>query len=229
MNEYLNQFKGKTINEKILADCRNYLLEEKLRITQKNPNEVSIVHVEDPKTKEIISIGGSVPSDLITDALGFMMQEHFRIPVGGIIDTPLIFIAEDGVARSLRLLYSSPTILTAYNSAIGTRGGQVKIGQGSSAVNRSDFDIETPFVTSPESLPINIQPPVYDNVLGQIEFFALVQAVGSGTVSEIGFFINWRDITTNGTRRYMIAHDLVLPTVSFVAGQTIAVNWLWQL
>jgi len=225
MNEYLNQFKGKTINERITKDCSNYLLEEKLRITQKNPNEVSLVTVSDPKTKEIISMGGSTPSDLILDAFGFLWQEHIRIPVGGSVVTPSIFKAEDGVTRAFRII--DP--LTAYNKPLGTRGGQIKIGQGSTAPARSDFDIETPFVTSPESLAQNVTAPFYDNILFQIQFFSSLQAGGSGSISEIGFFCFWRDVTTGGTRRYMLAHDLISPGQAFVASQIITMNWTWQI
>jgi len=229
MNEYLNQFKGETINDRIVKDCSNYLSEEKLRITQKNPNEVSLVSVLDPKTKEIISIGGSVPSDLITDAFGLMWSQHNRVVVGGTVDFAGL-IAEDNVARTIRFINVGTPVNTRYNEGnLPNAGGQVKIGQGSTAPARSDFDIETPFVTSPESLPVNVSPPVYDNVLNQIDFFTIQQAGGSGTISEIGFFLLWRDLTTGGTRRYMIAHDLISPTVSFIATQTITVNWIWQI
>lgn len=227
MNEYLNQFKGETINDGIVKDSTNYLLEEKLRITEKNPNEVSLVSVLDPKTKEIISIGGSIPSDLITDAFGFLMQEHNRLPVGPTVDSPLVFKAEDGVTRAFRMVSPNPQV--SYNTPLGTRGGQIKIGQGFTAPARSDFNIETPFTTSPESLEQNVTPPFYDNTLFQIQFFSSLQAGGSGIISEIGFFVLWRDVTTGGTRRYLLAHDLISPNVSFIAAQTITMNWTWQI
>jgi len=229
MNEYLNQFKGKTINKTIMQDCRNYLLEEKLRITEKNPNEVSLVSVLDPKTKEIISIGGSTPSDLILDAFGLIWSQHNRTVVGGTVDFGGM-IAEDNVSRTFRFINIGTPVNTRYNEGnLPNAGGQVKIGQGISAVARTDFDIETPFVTTPESLPVNVSPPIYDNILNQISFFTLQVAGGSGTISEIGFFLLWRDFSTGVTRRYMIAHDLILPTVSFIATQSIAVNWIWQI
>ncbi len=227
MNEYLNQFKGKTINERIVKDCQNYLLEEKLKVNQKNPNEVCLVHVEDPKTKEIISIGGSIPSDLILDQLGFFLQEHFRIPVGGDVITPSVFIAEDGVSHDFKIISANPP--AGFNAPAGIKGGRVKIGQGSTPPVRTDFDIETPFVTPPESLTVDVTPPIYDNILGQIQFFTIQQAGGSGTISEIGFFVQWRANVPSVNKNFMLAHDLVSPTVSFIINQTITVNWTWQL
>jgi len=224
MNEYLNQFKGDTINDRIVKDSTNYLLEEKLRITEKNPNEVSLVSVSDPKTKEIISIGGSTPSDLILDAFGFLLQEHNRVPVGT-VSSASIFKATDNVTRAFKM--ADP--LTAYNKPLGTRGCQIQIGQGITAPVRTDFDIETPFVTSPESLPTDVTAPFYDNTLFQIQFFSSLQAGGSGTISEIGLLCSWRDVTTGGTRSYLLAHDLILPTVSFITNQIITMNWVWQI
>jgi len=228
MNEYLNQFKGKTINDKIVKDSTNYLLEQKLKVTQKNPNEVSLVSVLDPKTKEIISIGGSTPSDLITDAFGRMWAEHNRIVTAGDADfSPLI--AEDGVSRTIRLVPLSSNPFVAFNSPAGTFGGQIKIGQGITAPVRSDFDIETPFVTSPESLPQNVTPPFYDNTLFQIQFFSSFQAGGSGAISEIGFFSIWRSLVPVTALRYLLAHDLISPVVNFIATQVITMNWTWQI
>lgn len=228
MNEYLNQFKGDTINDRIVKDSTNYLLEEKLRVTEKNPNEVSLVSVLDPKTKEIISIGGSTPNDLILDAFGLLLQEHNRVAgFAPPIDSALVFKAIDGIARVFRMVSASPQV--SYNSPLGTRGGQIKIGQGITAPARTDFDIETPFVTSPESLLTNVTAPFYDNTLFQIQFFSSLQAGGSGSISEIGFFCLWRDLTTGATRSYMLAHDLISPSVSFIANQIITMNWVWQL
>jgi len=229
MNEYLNQFKGDTINDRIVKDSTNYLLEEKLRVTEKNPNEVCLVSVLDPKTKEIISIGGSTPSDLILDAFGFLLQEHNRLPVGSSppVDSPLVFKANDGVTRALRMVSPNPQV--SYNSPLGTRGGQIQIGSGSTPPVRTDFDIETPFVVSPEDSPVDVTPPFYDNVLNQIQFFSSFQAGGSGSISEIGFFCFWRDITTGGTRLYLLAHDLISPSVSFIATQVITMSWIWQI
>jgi len=228
MNEYLNQFKGDTINDRIVKDSTNYLLEEKLRVTEKNPNEVCLVSVLDPKTKEIISIGGSIPSDLILDAFGFLLQEHNRVAgFSPPIDSALVFKAEDGVSRAFRMVSVNPQV--SYNMPLGTRGGQIKIGQGITAPVRTDFDIETPFVTSPESLPTNVTAPFYDNTLFQIQFFSSLQAGGSGSVSEVGFFCLWRDVTTGATRRYLLAHDLIFPAVPFIATQVIKTNWVWQI
>ena len=228
MNEYLNQFKGKTINDKIVKDSTNYLLEQKLRVTQKNPNEVSLVSVLDPKTKEIISMGGSTPTDLILDAFGRMWAEHNRVPAGGDIDF-VGLIAEDGVQRTIRLVSLNQNPPNAYNSAIGTRGGQIQIGQGITAPVRTDFDIETPFVVSPEDSPVDVTPPFYDNVLNQIQFFSSFQAGGSGSISEICFFCFWRDLSTGGTRLYLLARDLISPSLSFIATQVITMNWTWQI
>ena len=66
MNEYLNQFKGQTINEKISKDCSNYLLENK----KKSINEACLVQVSNSKTKEILGLGGSIPNDLFLDFIG---------------------------------------------------------------------------------------------------------------------------------------------------------------
>ena len=71
INDFLENYKGFTAKESVLADIQKSLFQEKAKAIgyENKIMPIATVRVEDPKTKEILSIGASVPKDLINNNL----------------------------------------------------------------------------------------------------------------------------------------------------------------
>lgn len=218
MNEYLLQYKGKTIDERITKDCCNYLVENK----KMSPAEACLIQVSDSKSKEILGLGGSAPNDLFTDQFGIFWESFMTVPSGASLVLTLKQFG--GVPIGIRVRGGTFEFDETNGGAIGT---EIRIGQGSTPPARTDFDIQTPFVTSPESDFRNTASGVYNSGLGNFIYSALIVAGGSGTISEAGTYMRWQT-TSNNTNLWLWARDLISPTVPFTAGQTITVTWTWQ-
>lgn len=220
INEYLNQFKGETISERIAKDCSKYLMEQKIK--QNHYSQVALVSVLDPKTKEIKNLGGSIPSDIITDNLGEWLAIHCTQQTGLARSFPNIDTG--GVVRTMNF-NNLPNI---YNNG-GAQGSLIQLGSGTSVVARTDFKIETPFIIVPENGGISISAlAFYDNVLNQITYNMNLIAGGSGTIEETASIQQWSDLS-GVQRQILVAHDLISPAVAFVATQLIAVTYTWQI
>jgi len=199
LNEYLNQYKGQTINDRIVKDCSKYLLENK----KKSFSVASLVQVLDPKTKEILGLGGSDPNDLFLDFIGEFWEAFMRPPQqAGLLQKTLTDIS--GTPR----LIDIQSTTNPYD--VGTAGTQIQIGSGSTAPVRTDFGIENPFIVSPES---GLRPTgngFYSSALGQISASAFYVAGGSGTIRET--IETWFIEGFN----FAFARDSITPNVSFV-------------
>ncbi len=218
VNEYLNQFKGQTINERILNDCRNYLLENK----KVSPQQICLVHNTDQKTKEILGIGGSDPNDIINDNFGNWWRGLNR-PLTSFFVTNVL-LDNLNIARTLQILGVGGGFFSFSQNVVGSL---IRIGSGSTPPARSDFNIETPFGTAPESGFVATDAGVYTSATGQGTYFGFYVAGGSGTVSEAATFMQW-NASNNVVRQFMMARDLISPTVAFVAAQTISIQYIWQ-
>jgi len=226
MNEYLNQYIGKTSSKKLLFDANQYLIEEKIKQTMKTPNEVCMIHVENPLTKEITGIGGSIPRDLIVNNLGFFLAVHWR----NVNAVETDFNTMIDITSTLRLvnLIRQGTSTPFNNTLVGAGGSTVQIGSGSTAPTRLDDSIESPFIVSPESNQIGTTIGLVNVGLGQVSNLTFILAGGAGTIKEAGTIMRWAD--RGGTDRFfLIARDLISPNVAFVAGQSINITWTWQM
>jgi len=226
MNEYLNQYKGKTSSEKLLFDAKEYLIEEKFKKSTKSPMEVCMIHVENPLTKEITGIGGSIPNDLIMNNLGFWLASHFRNSNN--VTTNILGLIDTGsVARSLLLVTSVPSTSQYNNTLTGVGGSTTQIGSGSTAPTRFDDNIEVAFGTAPESGLLANSLNVLDVPNGRFDILSSVLAGGSGTIREAGMIMFFAEGATD--RQFLFSRDLISPNVPFVVAQTINITWTWQM
>ncbi len=221
INQELSQYVGFTQKEKVLNDAAKILLEnkaEKLGFLPK-PALVSLVTVSE--NEEIKSIGGSIPSDLITDQFVRLFGLMF-----GTSASQRSRIIQDitNVARTVRF---SATGNNPWPDGPG--GSEVQVGQGSTPPARSDVDIETPFANGGvEDAAVSTAIGVYD-FAGQITVTTIITpATGTGTVTESTLVWQFQDEGAV-VRKFLMAHDLISPGVSFIATQTITVTYTWQL
>ncbi len=219
LNEYLTQFKGETINDRITKDCSKFLHENK----KLSPSEACLIQVCDPKTKEILGIGGSEPSDLFLTFLGEFWEFFWRVPFSGGLTNQ--YTDTSNILRTVQMQGVGGGF---FPYSQGSTGTGFQVGSGSTAPARTDIGIENPFITSPESGILPTGNGFYDSVLGTISASTLIVAGGSGTISEAVAI--WKINTTANVGRFFAwARDLISPSVSFVPANTITITWTWQL
>ncbi len=220
MNQELSNFVGYTVKEKILMDATKILLENKAKKLGYLPKPAEVSLVVCHENGEIKGIGGSKPNDIFNNNYGDLLKAFFRAATSRTVT----LVDDGGVNRSIQSGGSG----SAWNNSTG--GSRFQVGQGSTPAARSDLAIETPFATGgPEDSLQNSNVGGYNSGLGQISVTALIGPTnGSGTVTEtvdMWFFQK----NTGGGHNFLMAHDLISPGVSFVAAQTLTVQYTWQL
>ena len=91
----------------------------------------------------------------------------------------------------------------------------IQFGAGTTAAARTNYNIQTAFVTTPESTRFNCGPGAYAG--GTISFGNLIAAGGTGTVNEIGLFTYFFYVAS-AYDTFMVTHDILGAGVAFVAG-----------
>lgn len=223
--ELLQDYKGYTFKQKVIDDCQKILVENKMKILgyQPRPSETALVCVTSEKTKgEIKSIGGSEPHDLIGN--------NFGIWWAGMAGANNAIIVLRDSANGARNYKSRGTTFNPYNFALSMPfGSRIQVGSGTTAPARSDFFIESPFISAPESQGKATPNGGYNSGLGQVSVGATIGATGSsGTVAESMLSGIWVDVA-NIDRQILLFHDAISPTVSFISAQFINVNYIIQL
>ena len=224
-NVNLQDYKGYSFNQKILDDCQKILLENKEKALGflPRPSEQALVCVTTEKQKgEIKSIGGSVPFDIIVDNFG-----KWWAGMAGANNATVVFQITSGANVNFK---SRGTVFNPYNFSLGEPcGGSIQVGNGVTPVTRQDFNIESPFVSAPESVALTTPNGGYNSGLGQVSYGVNIGATGSsGLVSETATIMRWTDLA-DLDRSVLIFHDNISPTVSFIAGNFINVNYIIQL
>ncbi len=227
MINVLADFKGQTATKNILNDATKILLENKSKYLKfvPRPNIVSLVHIEKPNETEILEIGGSKPNDLLNQNFLAMLARFIR-PVGSnfqSLDTMPKNTAGAGVG-GIHIYDQFFTLSGGGDREMFTASGSctIQIGSGLQGATRTDFDIQTPFIVSPESLKNAIVPSVYNTILNQCEFTTSFGAVGSGTINETILVSSYR----NGS--FLMSRDNISST-PFSAGEIIFINYTLAL
>ena len=226
INDYLTDYVGFTAKETKLRDVHKFILEnraEKLGYENKFL-PMALVSVVEPKTKEILSIGASVPGDLISDNFGEILAAWHRVPGAG--ETLLTNILRD-VTNSLRTV----RIYHQGSNNIGVQTGSlVQIGSGITVPTRGDFAIETVFANGgPEDSQVVTAIGGYSPTLGKMTVAALISpTAGAGTVNESTLFYTFVD-SLGALRIFLLSRDAISPAVTFVLGKAVNVEYVWQL
>lgn len=226
MNDFLENYVGFTAKKSVLDDIHKSLLQERAKAIgyENKTMPMATVRVEDPKSKEILSIGASIPNDLIMNNWGELLAA---------IQGP--FIAERTFSGMNDITNSGPFTVRVWRLATGTRWDRfmtsfIQVGSGSSVVARSDFNIETAFANGGvEDTRIGAGPGGTNSSLGQVKVpLSIFPTVGGGTVNEVCMFWDIR-ADTGAVKICLMAHDLISPGVSFLVGQSIFVEYTYQL
>jgi hypothetical protein len=237
-NQYLIDYIGKTATSKILNEAKKYVLENKMKILGYNPrpNVISLVHTENKNSNEIKQIGGSKPDDLVGDNLLSILAGMFSPPTT--VDRKITLTDDGGnlQVNQFNVVARQPasgttnTYSSMYNSTGGAVNCGIKVGSGSTPATRQDYDIETPFLNSPESLRNLISAPNFNDTLMQNIFATSFIAGGSGAIAETvlqNSFMTNTDISRT-TKRINISRDNISPVVNFIMGESVFVEYVFQ-
>jgi len=225
--DYLQeQFIGKTFTKKLNEEMNQYFCKRKFESLGFLPRPGAIAMIHTLKDGMIKNIGASAPGDIINDNFGKWLAAMHVAPNNtpnnpinriGNGDNP---VKTDGTNGSTIYFYNNE-VSTYLNGAIA----KTQIGQGLTAAAVDDFAIETPFVGGPEANITNIiGTGAYNPSSGQVSLaFSIGPTIQVGTISEAALFHSWNGIN------YMISHDNINPTIPFAIGETIFVQYFFQL
>jgi len=155
---------------------------------------------------------------VMLDNIGKVLALLFRAPTTAILDQSGFQDFND-VNITLRIYGTSAN--NTFNKVASD--GTIKIGAGSSVVTRQDFNVEIPFIVSPESTFVVASTGGYNSGLGLVTMNGLISNLGgSGTITEVTRNCNWLN-SSGVTKTLAIMRDLPTPA-PFVAGESVNVN-----
>jgi len=228
-NDLLNSLIGQSFNQKSKFEAHKILKQIHKKADQ-YCMEKSLCYIVDKG--EIKGVGGSslmqnkktgkIVSDLILNQMGIFMAGLLK---GGSL--ALSVNIQDFVNVSRVVVVYSDTPSSMFNDNILARM-VLQVGSGTTIPARTNFDIETPFGTAPESLFFESALPVWNPALGNFKNLGSITAGGSGTVNESVVRSVWFD-SASFQRGFAMFRDIISPGQSFVAAQTIALEYTTQL
>jgi len=226
-NDPLNSLIGQSFNEKSKLEAEKILDEIHIVAQSRTIGKKVLCYVVDKD--EIKGVGGStlmkdkdgkIVSNLILDPLGRVLALLFR---GNPAPSVSVGITdEDNIGRAVRA-YTGQNY-TQQNA----KGCLHKVGSGSTAPTRTDIDVETDFGTAPESANVDSSDPVFDSASGTLKSVSSMSAGGSGTINESVMKNGWNDTTAN-LRLFSMFRDIISPAVSFLASESIVLEYKLQL
>ena len=169
--------------------------------------------LKDLESKKIKEIGFNRPDDLFTNNWATWLSSLIQNPSGSIFGYTMYDTSNIARTTIIGGQYSA-TVSVLFNG-IAAGGTQIQFGSGVTAAARTNFAIQTPLVTAPESGKFGSGNAAGIN--GTISFGNTISAGGSGTINEIGLFgyFNWN---SGSNYTFMLTHDILGAGVAFVAG-----------
>ncbi len=229
-NEEILQHIGKTKTQKLQDEITKEYFE---RYDKKFPliNEVDIFHkslalitITKPNETEIKNIGMSCLNDLLLDNWGNCLNSLLSGASANL--TNISGVANSGTFWGGSNFFTQ-ALTSAPTSPVGT---ECKVGAGLSTPQRTDFNIETPFGSSPENSFRNTGNGGWNSGLGQVTISTLISPTGgSGSIGEAGLFAEWYIKPAFDDETIMLSHDKISPTVSFIIGEAINVEYILAL
>jgi len=216
-NSQLLEYIGETKTNKLIEQInKEYFESFRKQFPNYNENAKASSLVTITKDLEIKSIGMSCMNDLLSDNFGIFLAFLFG---GGSNNQNLT-----DITNSLATI-SFQGSSTNFNSTIVAVGTQIQVGKGLSTPNRQNFNIESPFTTSPESTIKNTGAGGWNSGLGQVSASMIpFGAGGAGAISETAFF--WVMANVVGAQKtFLMSRDLISPVANFILGETINVNY----
>jgi len=228
-NDLLNCLIGQSFNSKNKFEAEKILDEIHSKAQDRLISKKALVYVT--KNNLIRHIGGStlmmnkngkIVSNLILDNMGEWISGLFNGSPSGLVQKTLKDV--NGVNRTVAVRSSTVTVLNGSTDA----GGSIRVGSGTLAPSRLDFNVQTGFGTAPEDAFIKTSIPFWNSGLGNFKPLTSMTAGGAGTINESVLSIGGKD-TGGTTRSFIWFRDIISPSVSFVVGQSIVIEYTVQM
>ena len=216
----------KHLNEVRLAKAELDLTQlKKGKLLEQNMIDSAVIAVlkstSDPK---ILDVGFSVPEDMFMNNFGLWFAtilqpgnlSYATYPIQGYSMTDIT-----NTARAITSQYyqgGSPT--QCYNNSNTGAGTQFQVGSSTAAAARTQYQIQTPFGTAPESGRFSSGAGSYAAGSGVVSCAGAIAAGGSGTINEVALFGLW-GIIANNWYTFMLTREVLGAGVAFVAGNPI--------
>lgn len=226
-NSQILEHIGKTKTQKLIDEIHSEyfeMKEKKFPVSQNQVNDTCIVTAT--KEKEIKSIGMSCVNDLLLDNFGFFFQGAFlRFP------SELPLVDRLGVEETVDFS-GSPAFGARYNNNSAVSVGTLfQVGMGLTPALRSNFNIETPFVSAPESNRTNTVVGVYTAGLSRVNVAGVISPTGDvGVISEFVMFAQWQKFPQQAqVKIYALSRINISPLVPFGLAQAINIDYAIQI
>ena len=105
----------------------------------------------------------------------------------------------------------------------------MQFGGGSTPPTRQDFNVATPLATAPENAKFVSLNSGFNLVLSQISWSNSITAGGAGTINEVCMFMELQRDSDLTDLFFLMMRDLVSPSLAFIIGQSLAVDWVLQI
>jgi hypothetical protein len=220
-------YKGKTLNNKIQHELDKYAFEQRLKANNHNSmfGVQSMVIIGAKKHGDMIkSVSVSKPNDLILNNFGNFWIKLFNV-VG---NSAVAFVANDitDTEFTYRTYRETSTNPRTYNEGGTNLGTQIGIGSGNTEPVRSNVDLETYFGSSPESTRQNTSVGGWNTDNGHVTYVMAITAGGSGTIRETATFAVWKEINGNA-KTNMLTREVLDTPQDFSATDPISVKYTW--
>lgn len=231
-NDLLNSLIGQSFNQRTRNEADKILNEIHKKSQDRSIGKTTLCYVLDKN--EIKGVGGStllkdkrtgeIKSNLILDNFGLLLAKIFSTQT----TANQTFTGTNSAGAPIAI-HSRALTSNVFNlSSGGAVGMLLFIGSGSTPPTRQDFSVETPFGTAPESLTFGAGFPVYNSGLGNFKNLGSIIAGGSGTINESVMFDVMRTVAS-GLAVLALFRDIISPSVSFIVGQSIALEYTVQI
>jgi len=231
-NDLLNSLIGQSFNQKSKFEAEKILDEIHSKAESRLIGKKALCYVVDKN--EILGVGGStllrdkhgkIVSNLILDNFGLLLAGLFN---GFVVPAPnlVVGLTNDSGGATNILMFDGNNWNSLPSS--GTAGAVHKVGSGTTAPDRTDFDIETAFGSAPESGDSDSSDPVFVSALGRFKSVSEIIAGGAGTIRESVLKIKTRN-QAGGSTPFTYFRDIISPEVPFVAGNIIILEYTMQL
>lgn len=235
----LQDYKGKTLTERLKEQMTKHMLESKYKIFGFTPRFMESVLITIATTEKspelkgvstsplIIGKNGKPTADLLLDNFGQMLAGiHASKSTFQFKDT---IIVDEGSLTKVTRTVGGGTSGHWNDTANGASGMRVQIGADPTPVTRGDVKIGVPFSVGPQAGKIvPVGPGGWNSALGIIQqSSSIVTSTLGGQIEECGLFGAFNNTTAATT--FMIAHDNVSPALIFIAGETVNIDYTFTL
>lgn len=237
-NDWLKDFKGMTYTDKLHRALTRGIFEEHAKFSDGSVSNIekAMAYCLDPKTKEIMGVGGSsllrgkktgrIIPDLLLNNFGLWWAGMLRAPAT--TTTFVNLVQESGVSEQVNMFGAGGNM---FNCPVSTDavGTEIQMGSSMTAPQRTDYKIGTALANSPESTSLLTNTGAYTSSNTIVVQADANPTGGAGAVNEMIFYAIWYSVGAAVNVAIALAHDSITPTVNYSSGFLLRGAYTWQI